>query len=306
MRALSFTLAITLTAPAVAQDFTPLNLAGTVLAQTTTGLSFEGRGCITDVSQAAVKSGTATKGQMLVQLDDRAAQLALTSAKARVLDLQAAVAEREFAITSAQADVARMTEEKAFADKEYDRTRVLFRRGLVNETTLETVERRKLDASFSVDRAAEALERAQSAKSRADIALDIGHLDVQARELDLEALTIRSPFDGVLLNFDPNIGDCVTQGALAAQIYAPDAKIVETFVFVDRLVDAPSVGVVVGNPVEVIRVNGQSCPGTFTRVGTEANLETQNVKTTIDVDATCAPDLFLNEAVEIKTLPANG
>ena len=168
---------------------------------------------------------------------------------------------------------------------------------------LETAERKKLDASFSVDRAEEALIRANSKKSRADIAYEIGQLEVQSRELDLDDLTMRAPFDGVLLNFEPNVGDCVSRGSLAAQIYAPEAKIVETFVFVDQLVVADTVGVVVNNPVNVIRVNGQICPGVFSGVETEANLENQNVKTTIDLDKNCARSMFLNEAVEIETLP---
>ena len=68
--------------------------------------------------------------------------------------------------------------------------------GLVNETTLDAAERRKLDATFVVQRAEEALERAKAAKGRAEIALEIGELELQARELDLEALTLRAPFDG--------------------------------------------------------------------------------------------------------------
>ena len=293
--------------PALAQEtFQTVNLAGTVVADNKTGLSYKARGCITGLSQAAVKSGKATAGQVLVELDDRSATLAVKSANARVSDLEAAVDESEFAITVANADGARIKEEQDFVNREFERTRVLFRRGLVNETTLETAERRKLDATFAVDRTAEALERAISARSRANIALEIGQLDVRARELDLEALTMRSPFDGVLLNFQPNIGDCVSEGALAAQIYAPDEKSVETFVFVDQLVDTASGDVVVGNPVNVIRVNGQICPGVFSLVGTEADLESQNVKTTIELDASCAPTMFLNEAVGIETLPANG
>ena len=293
--------------PALAQEtFQTVNLAGTVVADNKTGLSYKARGCITGLSQAAVKSGKATAGQVLVELDDRSATLAVKSANARVSDLEAAVDESEFSITVAKADGARIKEEQDFVDREFERTRVLFRRGLVNETTLETAERRKLDATFAVDRTAEALERALSARSRANIALEIGQLDVRARELDLEALTMRSPFDGVLLNFQPNIGDCVSEGALAAQIYAPDEKSVETFVFVDQLVDTASGDVVVGNPVNVIRVNGQICPGVFSLVGTEADLESQNVKTTIELDASCAPTMFLNEAVGIETLPANG
>ncbi len=131
---------------------------------------------------------------------------------------------------------------------------------------LKLLNAKKLNATFSVERAEEALIRAHSRKSRADIANEIGQLEVQSRELDLEDLTMRAPFDGVLLNFEPNVGDCVSRGTLAAQIYAPEAKIVETFVFVDQLVIADSVGVVVNNPVNVIRVNGQICPGTFSLV----------------------------------------
>ena len=298
---------VVLAFPALAQEtFQTVNLADTVVADNKTGLSYKARGCITGLSQAAVKSGKATAGQVLVELDDRSATLAVKSANARVSDLEAAVDESEFSITVAKADGVRIKEEQDFVDREFERTRVLFRRGLVNETTLETAERRKLDATFAVDRTAEALERAISARSRANIALEIGQLDVRARELDLEALTMRSPFDGVLLNFQPNIGDCVSEGALAAQIYAPDEKSVETFVFVDQLVDTASGDVVVGNPVNVIRVNGQICPGVFSLVGTEADLESQNVKTTIELDASCAPTMFLNEAVGIETLPANG
>ena len=81
---------------------------------------------------------------------------------------------------------------------------------------LETAERKKLDASFSVDRAEEALTRANSKKSRADIAYEIGQLEVQSRELDLDDLTMRAPFDGVLLNFEPNVGDCVARGYIGS------------------------------------------------------------------------------------------
>jgi hypothetical protein len=67
-------------------------------------------------------------------------------------------------------------------------------------------------------------------------------------------------------------------------------------------VDADSVGVVAGNPVQVVRTNGQICEGVFSLIETEANLESQNVKAKIELSETCAPYLFLNEAVGIKTL----
>ena len=290
--------------PVFATDaFQSINLAGTVYANNKTGVSYEARGCIVGLSQIAVKSGNAKKGQILVELDDRATKLAVKTARARVMDLEIALDERYFAITVAKAEVARVKEEQVFVDREFERTRALFLRGLVKETTLELGERRKLEATFAVQRAEEALARSFSAKKRADIALDIGQLELKGRKLDLEGLVVRAPFDGILLNFKPNLGDCVTQGALAAQIYSPAEKSVETFVYVDQLLDSVNPGIFVGNPAKVIRSNGQNCPGIFSLLGTEANLESQNVKAVIELDKACAPNMFLNEAVEIETLP---
>ena len=85
---------IALSGPTFAQNnFQSINLAGTVIAENESGLSYEAQGCITEVSQDAVNSGLAKKDQVLVKLDDRTSQLALKSAQARAGDLKAAVEE---------------------------------------------------------------------------------------------------------------------------------------------------------------------------------------------------------------------
>ena len=43
----------------------------------------------------------------------------------------------------------------------------------------------------------------------------------------------------------------------------------------------------------------------FFSVGTEADLKSQNVKATIDLNASCSPLMFLSEAVRIETLSVN-
>ena len=196
----------------------------------------------------------------------------------------------------------RVEEEFQFVKREFERTKVLFERGLVNETTFEAAERRKLETTFSVQRAKEALGRSISSKTRSLIALDIGKLELEGRQLDLDKLIVRAPHDGILLEFEPNIGDCVSQSSLAAKLYRPEEKSVETFIFVEQLVNAEKIGVALGNSVNVIRTNGEICRGVFSLVGTEADLESQNVKAIIDLDPTCAPSMFLNEAVRIVTL----
>ena len=284
-------------------NFRSVSLSGTVLANNETSLSYQTSGCIAEVSNQSLTTSKTYQGQILVELDDRNAVLALKTAQARLLDLEASVDDSDFAIEVAKADVGRVEEEFQFVQREFERTKVLFERGLVNETTLEAAERRKLEATFSVQRAKEALSRSISSKTRSLIALDIGKLELEGRQLDLEELIVRAPHDGILLDFEPNIGDCVSQGSLAAKVYRPDEKSVETFIFVEQLVNAEKIGVAVGNSVNVIRTNGQVCSGIFSLVGTQADLESQNVKATIDLDPACAPLMFLNEAVKIETDP---
>ena len=286
-------------------NFRSLSLSGTVFANNETSLSYQTSGCIAEVSSQSLTTTKTYQGQILVELDDRNAVLALKTAQARLLDLEASVYDSDFAIEVAKADVGRVEEEFQFVQREFERTKVLFERGLVNETTLEAAERRKLEATFSVQRAKEALSRSISSKTRSLIALDIGKLELEGRQLDLDELIVRAPHDGILLDFEPNIGDCVSQGSLAAKVYRPDEKSVETFIFVEQLVNAEKIGVAVGNSVNVIRTNGKACKGIFSLVGTQADLESQNVKATIDLDPACAPLMFLNEAVKIETVSKN-
>ena len=282
-----------------------ISLSGTVFANNETSLSYQTGGCIAAVSNKSITTWETYQGQILVELDDRNAVLAVKTAQAKLLDLEASVADADFAIEVAKADVGRVEEEFQFVKREFERTKVLFERGLVNETTFEAAERRKLETTFSVQRAKEALGRSISSKTRSLISLDIGKLELEGRKLDLEELIIRAPHDGILLEFEPNIGDCVSQSSLAAKLYRPEEKSVETFIFVEQLVNAEEMGVAVGNSVNVIRTNGQICTGIFSVVGTEADLESQNVKAIIDLDPTCAPSLFLNEAVKIETVSEN-
>lgn len=281
----------------------PIRLAGTVFADEITGISYEAGGCIVEVSETARRTGRAQAGEVLVKLDASEADLNLRTAEARVLDLEAAVFERQLVIDAATANVGRRAQELELMSKEYARNEKIFRRGLLNETAMESVESRLMNATFAADQAKESLASAQSSKKRAEIALEIGTLELQSQQVDHEALTLRAPYAGVLLEFDPKVGDCVTAGTSAAQIYAPDKKAVEVFVSVTQLVSKEVTGIEIGAPVSIARINGASCKGAFTWIGTEADLENQYIKSSIEVDEACAPTLYLNEAVEVERLP---
>lgn len=279
---------------------------GTVQASDIAGLSYEARGCVVEVSDQARRERVASAGQVLVRLDDQRSLLALRTAEARLSELEAQIEERELAIQSATADDRRRQQELELTTAEYERNSTMLGRGLINETTMEAVERRFMEARFAADRAQEAIATAKSAKRRAEIAHEIGKLDVQSAQLNHEMLVLTAPIDGVLVGFETNVGDCVQEGELAAQIYAPSEKSVEVFILISRLSQTGQNGISTGTDVRITRVNQQVCGGTITRFDTEADLENQFVKATIEVDEDCAPQLFLNEAVEVEALLSKG
>lgn len=275
---------------------------GTVQARDMVGLSYEAGGCVVEVSEQAKRARVASAGQVLVRLDDRRSLLALRTAESRVAELAAQIEERELDIQSAVADDKRRQQELDLTTAEFERNSTMLGRGLINETTMEGVERRFMEAQFAADRAQEAIATARAAKRRAEIAHEIGKLDLQTAQLNHEQLVLTAPIDGILVGFETNVGDCVQAGGRAAQIYAPSEKSVDVFILIRRLSESGPTGITQGSGVRITRVNNQSCDGTITRFDTEADLENQFVKATIDVEESCAPDLFLNEAVEVEAM----
>lgn len=275
---------------------------GTVQATAMVGLSYEARGCVVEVSEQATRERVATAGQVLVRLDGKRSLLALRTAESRLAELGAQIEERELDILSAAADDKRRQQELDLTTAEYERNSTMLGRGLINETTMEGVERRFMEARFAADRAQEAIATARAAKRRAEIALEIGELDLQTAQLSHDMLVLTAPIDGALVGFETNVGDCVQEGERAAQIYAPSQKSVDVFILIRRLSASGPNGIAEGSEVRITRVNDQTCGGTIIRFDTEADLENQFVKATIEVDESCAPGLFLNEAVEVEAM----
>ena len=292
------------TGMAVAQDGTE-SFFGNVRASDISSLSYEVRGCITEVSEEAERDRVVQAGQVVVRLDDLRANLALRTAEVRVLELEAAVTERQLALQSAQADELRQQQDLELVTKEFERSSVLMGRGLINESTMDAIERRFMESTFASDRSRETIVNAEAAIKRSQIALEIGQLERQSAEITLEQLTVVAPYDGVLVGFDANVGDCVQEGQSAARIYVPEEKSVDVFFRISRLTGAQADQMAVGAPVKVTRINGEECGGAITRIDTEADLESQFVQATVEVDRGCAPRLFLNEAVEVQLAQSN-
>ena len=124
---LAFILSIVSSTAFSENNFQSVSLSGTVFANNETSLSYQTGGCIAEVSSESLATGKTSQGQILVELDDRNAVLALKTAQARLLDLEASVDDSDFAIEVAKADVGRVEEEFQFVEREFDRTKVLFK-----------------------------------------------------------------------------------------------------------------------------------------------------------------------------------
>jgi len=279
---------------------------GNVRASDIFSLSYGVGGCIVELSEPAKRDRVVQKGQVVIKMDDLREQLALRTAEARVSDLAAAIEERQLTLDAALANDRRLKQDLDLVEEEFERNSVLAGRGLINESTMDTIERRFMEATFASERAKETISNSEAAIKRAEIALEIGQLEKQTAEIDLAKLQVVAPFDGVLVGFDPNVGDCVQEGGLAARVYEPDQKSVDVFFRISRLTEGGGGELAIGAPVRIDRVNGQGCNGAITLIGTEADLESQFVQATVEVEESCATQLFLNEAVEVHTLkPGN-
>ncbi len=277
---------------------------GTVRASDIYSLSYGARGCILEVSEKAKRERLVKSGEMLVKLDDQRSQLAVQTAAARFAELEAAIEERKLAIDSARADERRRKEELELVRGEFERSSIMLGRGLINETAMDAIEGRFMQANFAAERALEAIANAEAAIKRAEIAKNIGSLEMESEQINLDKFSLSAPFDGVLVGFEANVGDCVAEGELAAKIYVPEEKSVDVFFRISRLTAPEASGLAIGGPVKVTRVNGEECKGTITRINTEADPETQFVEATVEVEKSCAPSLFLNESVEIEAVQA--
>ena len=275
---------------------------GTVRASDLFSLSYGTKGCITAVSEDAKNQRIVQAGQTLVELDDIRPQLALRTAKARLDELAAAVEERQLAVEASRADDLRRRQDLVLVTGEFERSSEMMGRGLINETVMDDMQRRFMESKFSVERASEAIATAEAALKRAEIAFEIGALDLQAEEINLVDLKLSVPFTGVLIGFDANVGDCIQEGAEAAQLFEPDQKSVDVFFRISQLTAPQSSGLAIGAPIKITRINNQECSGTITRIDSEADVESQFVETSIDVDPVCARDLFLNESVKIEAI----
>ena len=160
-----------------------LNSQGEVGATTAGSLAAEVAGSVVEVSPNFVVGGTFRKGELLVQIDPRDYEIALTLAEANFAQSRALLAE-----------------EQARAEQAAEDWRKLGRKGTPG---------------------ALALRKPQLAAAKA--ALEGSRGQVQRARLDLERTKITARYDGRVQSTDVALGQYVNTGAELAQIFSTDS-----------------------------------------------------------------------------------
>jgi RND family efflux transporter MFP subunit len=181
------------------------------------------------VARVTVREGdTVRAGQVLLELDALESRGAIAASNARALAAQARVAV-------ARANLA----ESAV---QLERQRRLVASGSAPRSAVEDLEARMIPLRASIEAAAAEARAAQA--------------EVASLRINLGQLTVTAPFDGMVLNRPPVLGDLVGAGALAGSATAATAAVIEVMdprsLVVEVDVPEARLGLVrVGGPCEI-------------------------------------------------------
>lgn len=181
------------------------------------------------VARVAVREGDVVReGQLLLTLDAVEQRAAIATAQARATAAQARVAVARASLAEAQVNA--------------DRQRALVASGAAARSVVED-----LDARMGALRAS---ITASEAEARASLA------EVASLRVNLGQLTLTAPFDGVVLNRPPQVGEVVGAGMIAGTTNTAASPVIEVMdprsIVVEVDVPEARLGLVrVGGPCEV-------------------------------------------------------
>jgi len=216
-----------------------LSSQGTVEPSTANTLVAEVAGTIQSVSPSFVSGGEFKQGDVLIQLDERDYQIALTQANAQL----------------AQAE-AQLQEELA--------------RGAQAKVEWESLHRKRKPTPLN-------LRKPQAAAARAN--RDAAASQVERARLDLQRTQIIAPYDGLVSQAQTNLGQFVGRGNMLGEIYSVKSMDVRLPLTSRQQALLKSVNDVSGGATKVLLdVAGKPWPASLVRVeGIDTNTQQYNV-----------------------------
>lgn len=216
------------------------------------------------VSEPLPRGSSVEQGQMLCELDTGTRQATLAEAKARLLEAKARVPE-----TEARLDEAKARLEEAQINN--NAAKKLSEGGFASET-------RVASTQASVRSAEAGIQSAISGVQSTEAGIEAAEAAVAVAEREINRLTIRAPFSGLLESDTAEIGSLMQPGSLCATVIRLDPIKVVGFV-PETDVAKLKVGAFAGARLST----GQEVTGLVTFLSRSADQKTRTFRVEIDV-----------------------
>ncbi len=235
------------------------------------------------ISEPLRKGAMVEAGQEMCQLDPGTRQASLAEARARLTEAEGRIPEAEAAIAEANARVRE-------AEINLNAASRLSQDGFASETSL-------VSAQAAMDAAQAGVQRANSGLKSAEAGIEAAEASVAAAEREIDRLTIKAPFAGLLETDTAELGALMQPGTPCATIIQLDP--IKLVGFVPELdVSKVTPGALAGARL----TDGQEVQGTVSFLSRSADETTRTFQVEVTVPN---PDLAISDGQTAEILIAS-
>lgn len=210
-------------APLSRRDFRiKVRARGVVGAAMRTAIRAEASGRVVRLHPVFRDGGSFNKGDELIAINPRVAELALRS---RELELGARRADlREIEVEVAQMDgqLALARRQQALQQRRLERIKNLIAEGVSADNELEPMELAALTGETNLNTLGNRAALLAARRSSAAAAIELAELQIQSAQVTLDNTRVLAPYAGRVLSRQVELGQYVSPGAELAVIYAVD------------------------------------------------------------------------------------
>lgn len=172
------------------------------------------------VREVKVREGqSVAAGDVLLRLDDRDAQLAVTRAEAALAEARG---EYERVLAQQAAEVKNAAHQRRLFEltvKKQERFQTLFSKGQISATDYDALEQQRLEMEMALNQQDMLLASHDAQRASADARVKRAEADWRESALNLERLTLHAPFDGTIINIDAAIGSRIDPGQAVMTLF---------------------------------------------------------------------------------------
>jgi RND family efflux transporter MFP subunit len=172
------------------------------------------------VREVKVREGqSVAAGDLLMRLDDRDAQLAVTRAEAALAEARG---EYERVLAQQAAEVKNAAHQRRLFEltvKKQERFQTLFNKGQISATDYDALEQQRLEMEMALNQQDMLLASHDAQRASAEARVKRADADWRESVLNLERLTLHAPFDGTIINIDAAIGSRIDPGQAVMTLF---------------------------------------------------------------------------------------